>query len=104
MAFELPVLFKSIIALSACHWYKVNNSVSDTGPLFHAACVEELLQPVDLSDPERQGGNLAATCLLRSYELISGRRAVLTEAFELTITRGPSRGESSTRCVLVRSQ
>jgi hypothetical protein len=39
---------------------------------FHTACVQEFLELVDEFQPRSHGNELAAACLLRSYEIIDG--------------------------------
>jgi hypothetical protein len=71
-AMQVPILFKAIIAFSACHWSKVNGACADFATVFHTACVVELLQSLELPELRFHGSKLAATCLLRSFELING--------------------------------
>ncbi|KAI9729384.1 MAG: hypothetical protein M1834_006908 [Cirrosporium novae-zelandiae] len=69
-ALDTPILFKAIIAFSASHW-----SIEDLAPplaqAFHTACVKDLLA-VMRNPHESHGDYLAATCLLRSYEILNG--------------------------------
>ena len=67
-----PILFKAIIAFSAGHFHKTTGTHGDTALAFHAACISELLSSMSTPDMRSQGAELAATCLLRSYELING--------------------------------
>ena len=66
------ILFKAIIAFSAGHLHKTTGTHGDTAMIFHAACVAELLGFMSAPNVEPEGPELAATCLLRSYELING--------------------------------
>ena len=66
------ILFRAIIAFSACHKSRVTGKFQGLGPLYHAACVKDLLAVMDNIKPELQGEYLAATCLLRSYEILNG--------------------------------
>jgi len=66
------VLFRAIIAFSVCHQSRVTGNFLGLGPLYHAACVKDLLVVMDNIQPEFQGDYLAATCLLRSYEILNG--------------------------------
>lgn len=73
-ALRTPLLFSAIIALSAMH-------VSCTGPqgarstaeFYHGCCVRMLIAIEDDNELLQQGVALAATCLLRSYEILDGR-------------------------------
>lgn len=71
-ALQTPILFKAIIAFSACHQHKLNKAHGGLATAFHSACVTELLDSMEISTTRPWGSELAATCLLRSYELISG--------------------------------
>lgn len=71
-ALQTPILFKAIIAFSSCHWSRVSGSGNEIASLFHEACVSDFLQSMQRPDSTLHGTHLAATCLLRSYELISG--------------------------------
>lgn len=73
-ALETPVLFKALIAFSALHKCKIDDDGPGLGLAFHAACVQDLLKIVEGGniDLERRGDYLAATCLLRSYEILTG--------------------------------
>lgn len=71
-ALECPVLFQAIIAFSASHRYKILGSSETMAMNFHAACVERMLRLVNATNVDLHGNELAATCLLRSYEIING--------------------------------
>ncbi|KAK6380183.1 hypothetical protein LTS17_005372 [Exophiala oligosperma] len=71
-ALQVPILFKAIVAFSACHWSKVNGSIAEIASAFHDACVEDFLSSMESPDTTLKGSKLAATCLLRSYEIING--------------------------------
>jgi Fungal specific transcription factor domain len=71
-ALHCPVLFKALIAFAATHWHKTFGESGDIAGAFHAACVGELLDSLEHLEPEDQGDYLAATCLLRSYEILNG--------------------------------
>jgi hypothetical protein len=71
-ALECPILFKALIAFSATHKYKTLRQFAELATAFHAACVRELLDSIEHEKPESQGDYLAATCLLRSYEILNG--------------------------------
>lgn len=71
-ALRAPLLFKAIIAFSACHWSKVQGEHGEIATVFHDACVTGFLESSEATSAESRDSNLAATCLLRSYELITG--------------------------------
>lgn len=73
-ALYAPILFKAIIAFSACHLHKTTGVHGQLAIAFHSACVTELLDSMATPDTSLRGSKLAATCLLRSYELINGKR------------------------------
>lgn len=70
-ALENPVLFRALIAFSASHKSKVCSSTSVLASAFHSACVSELLQHLEKNGSDAEGDCLAATCLLRSYEILN---------------------------------
>jgi hypothetical protein len=71
-ALNNSVLFKAIIAFSACHTNSTAGKYPEIGPVYHAACVKDLLAVMSDVLPESRGDYLAATCLLRSYEILNG--------------------------------
>ena len=71
-ALNNSVLFKAIIAFSACHLNSTASKYQEIGPVYHAACVKDLLAIMSEILPEYRGDYLAATCLLRSYEILNG--------------------------------
>ena len=71
-ALSNAVLFKALISFAACHQNRVSSSLAGLGPVFHAACVKDLLAEINNIDSELLGDYLAATCLLRSYEILDG--------------------------------
>ncbi len=74
IALDDPLLFSAVIALSAMH---VSNTVTaaassarEVADLYHGCCIR-LLIGLQESDRRLEGGvALAATCLLRSYEIL----------------------------------
>jgi hypothetical protein len=68
-----PILFKAVISFSACHESRTPGRYQDLGHVYHAACVRDLLEILIDILPEMQGDCLAATCLLRSYEILNGK-------------------------------
>lgn len=69
-----PILFKALIAFSACHQSRVNGKFKDLAKLFHTSCVMELLAALEEARPlDVQGDYLSATCLLHSYEILDGK-------------------------------
>lgn len=83
-ALRAPLLFKAIIAFSACHWSKVQGEHGVIATSFHDACVTDFLQSMEAVSVQSRDLNLAATCLLRSYELISGTYQAFKDLHELT--------------------
>ncbi|RDL30161.1 uncharacterized protein BP5553_10439 [Venustampulla echinocandica] len=71
-ALENPILFKALIAFSALHKTGVSGEMRGLGQAFHAACIRDLLHVIDNFQLRLRGDYLAATCLLRSYEIIAG--------------------------------
>ncbi|KPM45002.1 hypothetical protein AK830_g1518 [Neonectria ditissima] len=71
IALEEPLLFYAVIALSAMHVCKTTaGSFRSTAELYHRRCVQ-LIITIDEGDAVMAAGvALAATCLLRSYEII----------------------------------
>lgn len=74
ISLEEPLLFYAIIALSAMHLCKTTaSSFRTTAELYHGRCVQ-LLITIDEDDAVMNGGvALAATCLLRSYEILDSK-------------------------------
>jgi hypothetical protein len=70
-ALSNPVLFKALVAFLACHQNRLSGRLQGLGSVYHATCVRELLAAVDDFQSELQGDYLAATCLLRSYEILN---------------------------------
>ncbi|KAI1616484.1 hypothetical protein EDD36DRAFT_415380 [Exophiala viscosa] len=64
-ALRMPILFKAIIAFSACHRNRINGSATEVANVFHDAQLKFLI-------PDCKGAIWLATCLLRSYEIING--------------------------------
>jgi hypothetical protein len=71
-ALETPILFKAIIAFSASHRNKICGDMQGIAQAFHSACVQEFLLVINQAERRSNGNELAATCLLRSYEIING--------------------------------
>ncbi|KAH8802480.1 hypothetical protein F5884DRAFT_860843 [Xylogone sp. PMI_703] len=71
-ALDSPILFKALIAFSAHHMSTVTGEAHGLGLAFHAACVEDLLKVMDNFQLRLRADYLAATCLLRSYEILAG--------------------------------
>lgn len=70
---DCPILFKAVIAFSACHKSKTSGGVQGLASAFHASCVQEFLLLMNKVELRSHGNELAATCLLRSYEIINGK-------------------------------
>lgn len=77
---ECPLLFSAVIALSAMHMCKTTAAVARihraTAELYHARCVELLIALDEGDEVLTNGVALAATCLLRSYEILDSIYAV----------------------------
>ena len=71
-ALHNSVLFKAIVALSASHQSRTGDFSSTEVLRLHEACLNDLIEALDNYDPSRQPEFLAATCLLRSYEILNG--------------------------------
>lgn len=72
-ALSNTILFKALIAFSACHTSKTTNRFQQHASIYHASCIEELLAVLnDDVSFELQEEYLAAICLLRSYEILNG--------------------------------
>ncbi|KAK7994196.1 nucleoside-diphosphate-sugar epimerase [Apiospora arundinis] len=76
-ALDFPVLFRAVIALSCCHWAKVTGDALDNAALsFYGACIKDLLEALTMGTSGSftigfSGELLAASCILRSYEILS---------------------------------
>ena len=68
-----PVLFKALIAFSGSHRCRVYKELREIAHSFHAACVQELLLSINSIELEEHDTYLAATCLLRNYEVLNGK-------------------------------
>ncbi len=79
MALDEPLLFCAIIALSAMRMSRISmRSLQKTAEFYHAHCVRLLIR---LQNDDRlitNGVSMAATCLLRSYEILEGMFNPLT--------------------------
>lgn len=73
-ALQTPLLFSAIIALSAMHASCTRaQGARSTAEFYHGCCVRMLIAIEDDNVLLQQGVALAATCLLRSYEILDGR-------------------------------
>lgn len=68
-----PLLFKALIAFAARHKSKSEGSNQGLAHIFHVKCVQDLLSSLTDLKREFHGELLAATCLLRSYEILDGK-------------------------------
>lgn len=71
------ILFRAIIAFSASHKNRTENCMQEIASAFHAACVQGFLELLNQVEPRSNGNELAATCLLRSYEIIEGKSFIV---------------------------
>ena len=90
-AIHNSILFKAVIAFLACHQTRTSGRYWDLGYVYHAACIRNLLEIMDDIEPEMQGDYLAATCLLRSYEILSGEANLISCIWEALMTSGDTR-------------
>lgn len=85
---ENGILFKALIAFSARHQSKLSCEAGDDcdaiATAFHQACIEELIPALEKVDESLQAEFLAATCLLRSYEILSGRNIMSASDYSHT--------------------
>lgn len=89
-AMDNLILFKAVIAFSACHESRTSGRYQDLGRVYHAACIGDLLKVLNDIQPEMQGDYLAATCLLRSYEILNGQLSS-SRHFQMLIISGDTR-------------
>ncbi|KAM0339086.1 hypothetical protein ACHAPQ_001926 [Fusarium lateritium] len=73
IALDEPLLFCAIIALSAMHTCKTSApSFRKVAEFYHHRCAQLLIKLTDGDELITRGVALAATCLLRSYEILDG--------------------------------
>jgi hypothetical protein len=75
LALRQPLLFDAVIALSAMHLHTTtrNQGHRAVAESYHQRCVRRLIE-LQRDDELVSGGvALAATCLLRSYEILGGK-------------------------------
>ncbi|KAM5386816.1 hypothetical protein ACJZ2D_000109 [Fusarium nematophilum] len=73
IALEEPLLFCAVIALSAMHVCKTSaGSFREIAEFYHHRCVRRLIALSEDDELISRGVALAATCLLRSYEILEG--------------------------------
>lgn len=73
LALDEPLLFCAIIAVAAMQICKTTaNSLRDTAEYYHGCCVRLLIRLKEGDELISNGVALAATCLLRSYEILDG--------------------------------
>jgi len=77
IALSNPLLFSAIIALAAIHLSRTSlPTARNAAEHYHACCVTDLIQ-LDRDDEVIDTGvPLAATCLLRSYEILAGKLSI----------------------------
>jgi hypothetical protein len=74
---------------------------------FHSACVSELLQHLKKNGSDAEGDCLAATCILKSYEILNGKNGtpvpvrIYAHNFDGELTKGAT---ASSRRVLFHNQ
>ena len=98
-----PVLFRAVIAFAASHKSRTTGTAQVLAPAFHAACVQDFLLLTSRIEPGFHGNELAATCLLRSYEIMNGKYILKhwnSDRHTKTFSRGHGkRTESPTGCI-----
>ncbi|KAM0561242.1 hypothetical protein ACHAPJ_003120 [Fusarium lateritium] len=73
IALDEPLLFCAVIALSAIHMCKTSApSFRKVAEFYHHRCVQLLITLSEGDELITRGIALAATCLLRSYEILDG--------------------------------
>ncbi|KAF5676991.1 hypothetical protein FHETE_1893 [Fusarium heterosporum] len=73
IALDEPLLFCAVIALSAMHTCKTSApSFRKIAEFYHYRCLQLLIKLTEGDDLIVRGVALAATCLLRSYEILDG--------------------------------
>ncbi|KAI6773632.1 hypothetical protein HG531_000481 [Fusarium graminearum] len=73
LALDEPLLFSAIIALSAMHTCKTSSpSFRKVAEFYHHRCIRLLITLSEGNQLITRGIALAATCLLRSYEILDG--------------------------------
>lgn len=75
IALDYPLLFGAIIAFAASHKGRIfrMNHLREFGSAFHSACIQNFLCVLAQDGRRSHDNELAATCLLRSYEIIEGQ-------------------------------
>lgn len=91
MAFstELPIralddrlLFCAVLAFSAAHQSVTTRRLKNRAKAYHELCVKDLVHVKDTDERISNGVILAATCLLRSYEILAGQFRDCSLGFE----------------------
>ncbi|KAF4981257.1 hypothetical protein FZEAL_2883 [Fusarium zealandicum] len=73
IALDEPLLFCAVIALAAMRTCKTSaSSFRKTAEFYHHRCVQQLILLSEGDELISRGVALAATCLLRSYEILDG--------------------------------
>lgn len=73
LALDEPLLFSAAIALSAMHMCRISGKkLRKTAESYHHRCVRLLIALNREDEHVFTGKALAATCLLRSYEILDG--------------------------------
>ncbi|CAG7562515.1 unnamed protein product [Fusarium equiseti] len=73
IALDEPLLFNAVVALSAMHTCKTTSpSFRNIAESYHHSCVQLLIALREGDQLITRGIALAATCLLRSYEILDG--------------------------------
>lgn len=73
LALDNELLFCAVIALAAVQASRISaKALRDFAEFYHGHCVRLLIKLTDGDDSLANGTALAATCLLRSYEILHG--------------------------------
>lgn len=72
-ALKNPLLMSSILAFGAIHLCRINSQpeLRDVAEFYHMQCIKKLIPLVNDMTRFHDGDTLAATCLLRSYEILA---------------------------------
>jgi hypothetical protein len=74
-ALEVPIVFNAVIAFAAQHKALDDSRFEHCSTSYHSACISGLLSGIPEFNSTLQEDYLVAACLLRSYEILKGRRS-----------------------------
>lgn len=72
-ALKNPLLLSAILAFAAIHLCRINahHELREVAEFYHMQCVQKLIPLINDMNRLHDGDTLAATCLLRSYEILA---------------------------------